>query len=677
MTSDLAPPDPALPDLQADVLRSAYAAGTCTVRSVVAEALERIAARGDDGVWISRTPPAAALRRADELDVALAAARVAGRVDGLPPLFGLPYAVKDNIDVAGLPTTAGCPAFAYSPDVSAPLVRALDDAGAVCLGKTNLDQFATGLSGVRSPYGTPVSPFDARFVAGGSSSGSGVAVAAGLVSFAIGTDTAGSGRVPAAFSNTVGLKPSRGLVSTVGIVPACRSLDCPSVFALSVPDARRVLSVIAGFDPDDPYSRRFPASVSVDGVVSLAETPAGAGRRPARALGGLAGRRRTEDRRPWRLGVPAEPVTDGDPESGPGGAAVFTAAFAAALGLARAGGAELVEVDLAPFLAAGDLLYGGPWLAERYAGVGAFIDSHPDDVHPVVRAVVAPGAEVSGAEVFRGQARLAELRRATEPVWADVDALVVPTVAGAYTLAQMRADPIGANARLGRYTTFANLLDLAGLAVPTGFAGGLPFGVTLLGPAGSDALLAEIGADLHTRAGLRLGAGAHPLTVPKPADATPAIPKPADATPAVPVASNGAGPPAETFVDLAVVGAHMSGLPLNAQLRRAGATLARRDRTIAGYRFFALPGGPPHRPGLLRVEAGGVAIDAEVWRVPAARLGDLVAQVPAPLTIGTVELAGGPVLGFLCESYATGAADDISATGGWRAYLAGREPASP
>jgi len=527
-------------DLQAAVLRAGYRARRLLVVDVVEAVLAAIADRGNDGVWIHVADRGKLLARAAELD-ALAAATAPG--DELPALFGLPFAVKDNIDVAGMPTTAACPGFGYPATAGAPIVDALLAAGAVCVGKTNLDQFATGLSGVRSPYGIPTSPFDPAMISGGSSSGSAVAVAAGLVTFAIGTDTAGSGRVPAALTNTVGIKPSRGLVSSRGVVPACRSLDCASVAALSVPDGRLVLDVISGFDELDPWSRRFPPPAVAAGQDDARQGVTGQGvtggdAAGGDAAGGDAAAALSAGGAPGNRGLGAPPVRPsraatrpGVPATRPGvpaarlgvPAAALVAAdcdeavrsvFTRALDLLGGLGAQVVEVDLAPFLAAGTMLYEGPWLAERYAAIGDFLEEHPQEVHPVVAELLAPGARVSGAEVFTGIDRLQALRRQTEGTWRSVDALVVPTVPRTYSVADMLADPIRRNARLGRYTTFGNLLDLAAVAVPVGFAGGLPYGVTVLGPAGSDARLAALGAALHASCGVAPGLGAFPLAAP-------------------------------------------------------------------------------------------------------------------------------------------------------------------
>jgi allophanate hydrolase len=658
-------------DLQATVLRSAYLDGDLRVTDVIAAVYDRIEARGDDGVWISLVPREAALARAATLDAALDTRRHASRgpasTTELPALFGLPFAVKDNIDVAGLPTTAGCPGFATEPVDDAPGVAALLAAGAVCVGKTNLDQFATGLTGARSPYGTPVSPFDPTMIAGGSSSGSGVAVAVGLVSFAIGTDTAGSGRVPAALCNVVGVKPSRGLVSTRGLVPACRSLDCLSVFALSVPDARLVLSVMNGYDPADPYSRRLPL-VRPEGAMPHP-------RPPAPLL-------RTARTSRVRIGVArAEDLTFFGDEGA-------RAVYERGIGLLQTGDDGPVPVDLTPFLAAGELLYGGPWLAERFASVGEFVLAHPDQTHPVVRSVLEPGGAITGADTFRGLSRLRSLHRTAGEVWRDIDVLVLPTVPTTYPLAAVLAEPVGLNARLGRYTTFANLLDLAAVAVPVGFAGTLPHGLTLLAPAGRDDLLADLAADLHRRAGLPVGATGRPLAPPAPpTPQAPSIPQAPSAllTPPVPP-----GPPAPVtpsagtpvrgrtpagFLDLAVVGAHLAGQPRNGELTRLGAVLLRRDRTLPRYRLYALPGPGSGRPGLLRVTTGGGAVEAEVWRLPVEAAGTFLLGVPVPLAIGTVDLAGGPTLGFLCESAAVvDGAVDITTYGGWRSWLAAARP---
>ncbi len=421
-------------------LGAALRRGELTVHDVVDEVLGRIADRGEDAVWISLVERAALHERADALE--------AVRRDGeLPPLFGVPFAVKDNIDVAGLPTTAACPAFAYTPTVDAGSVRRLLDAGAVVIGKTNLDQFATGLVGVRSPYGAPESVFGGDLVPGGSSSGSAVAVAAGLVAFSLGTDTAGSGRVPAAMNGIVGLKPTRGLVGASGVVPACRSLDCVSVFTRDLDDAADVLAVLAGPDPADPWSRESTSSTRrVDGSST-------------------------------RLLLPVTGRLDfaGD------------TAMEQAFGAVTARVAAVGTVEMGPFLEASDLLYGGPWVAERLADLQEFLDTHPDDVLPVTRAVIERGRDVTGVDAFRGVHRLQELRAWCDRLWDRGDALLLPTVPTTFTRAQIAEQPVARNLVLGRWTQFANLLDLAAVAVPTGTtADGRPAGVTLIGPAFSE-----------------------------------------------------------------------------------------------------------------------------------------------------------------------------------------------
>ena len=538
---------------------------------------------GDNPVWIHRVPRSTALAHAQD---------VARRQRyGAPlALAGLPFAVKDNIDVAGLPTTAGCPAYAYTPRRGAFAVQRLLDAGAVCVGKTNMDQFATGLAGVRSPHGACRNAFDPAYISGGSSSGSALAVALGLAEFALGTDTAGSGRVPAAFNNIVGLKPTRGLVSTAGVVPACRSLDCISVFAKTANLASRVLEAMQGYDAEDPYSRTGP---------------------PVAFGGGKL-----------RMAVPSPLEFYGDAE--------YARLFA--LALERLGG-ERVAVDFAPFLAAQRLLYEGPWVSERTAQLEQFMEEHGADMHPVTREVIAGGRRYTAIDTFRAQYRLAALRRETEPMWGTADVMVVPGAPTIYRRAEVEADPIALNARLGYYTNFVNLLDLAAITVPAGFrADGLPFGITLIGPAFSDRALAALAARF-------LG--------------EPAMPVPG------------------ALLRLAVVGAHLSGMPLNRQLTERGARLVRAARTGADYRLFDLADG---RPGLLRAQPGhaqGAGIEIEVWEMGAAAFGSFVAQIPPPLGIGTVVLEDGEqVKGFLCEHHAVAGKKDITSSGGWRNYPA-------
>ncbi|WP_307834638.1 allophanate hydrolase [Paractinoplanes lichenicola] len=518
-----------------------------------------------EGVWISRFGPDELRERAAAVDTGL-------------PLAGVPFAVKDNIDVAGLPTTAGCPDFAYMPDRNAPVVQRLVDAGAIVVGKTNLDQFATGLTGARSPYGAPESVFGGGLISGGSSSGSAVAVADGTVAFSLGTDTAGSGRVPAALNGIVGVKPTRGLLSTLGVVPACRSLDCVSVFARDLTTAGRVLRVARGFVREDPWSR--------EGDRPLIAQP--------------------------RMGVPEALDFFGD--SGQEKA------------FARFGGAA--TVDIGPLLEAGDLLYRGPWVAERLADLGEFLAAHPESVLPVTRAVLETGHGFTAADAFRAQHRLQQLRNAADRMWERIDVLVLPTIGTTYTHDEIAADPIGRNLNLGRYTQFANLLDMAAVTVPNGFtADGRPASITLFGPAFSDETLALAAAGIKT----------------------------------------------DDTMTLAVVGLHLDGEPRNHELSERGATLAGTARTAPRYRLHLLPSGAP---GLVRGD-DGAAIEVELWHLPAAQVGGFLAGIPAPLSLGRIALEDGTeVTGFLCEAYAAAGTPDITASGGWRNYRSSGGPNS-
>jgi allophanate hydrolase len=597
-------------------LRRRYAEGATSPSRVIEEVLARIAEPQNENAWISVAPRA-------ELSAAARAVEQR-RADGEDlPLYGLPFAVKDNIDVAGLPTTAACPAFAYTPAVHAPVVERLIAAGAIPVGKTNLDQFATGLVGVRSPYGVPRNPFDARFIPGGSSSGSAVAVANGTVSFALGTDTAGSGRVPAAFNNLVGLKPSRGLLSARGVVPACRSRDCVSVFGLTVGDVARVADVARGFDAGDPYSR-----VEADAI----------------RFGGAAPGR-------FRFGVPAAAqLTFGFASAAE--AEAQRALFAAAAERLHALGGEPVEIDFTAFDETAALLYGSAFVAERLEAAGALHARAPEALLPVLKAILDGAAAYQAPAVFEARARLTALRRQARQGLEAVDVLFVPTAAAIYTVDAVQADPIRLNSSLGRYVNFVNLLDLAAIAVPIGFRpDGLPFGASLVGPWGRDAMLAALGDRLHRATSMRLGATAAPL------EGTDLVTPSADAP---------AGWPR-----VAVAGAHLSGQPLNHQLTSAGGVLVRACRTARAYRLFALPNTTPPKPGVVRVDGEhGAALEVEVWALPPAAFGEFVARIPGPLCIGKVELEdGSQVSGFLCETHALDGARDITSFGGWRAYL--------
>jgi allophanate hydrolase len=597
-------------------LHDTYRRGTWRPSEIVEAWLARPANDRGHPVWISTAPAAALRERAYALDQML----VADPVRSLAlPLFGALAAIKDNIDVAGLPTTAACPAFAYEPAHSAPVVVALEAAGAIVVGKTNLDQFATGLVGTRSPYGAVPNAFDPRRISGGSSSGSAVAVAQGLVHFALGTDTAGSGRVPAGLNNIVGWKPSRGLLSTRGVVPACRSLDCVSIFALTVPDAARVFAATSRGDPLDPQRRAMPLD-------------------------------RPDLRDTFVFALP-----QCEHREFYGDAAAATAFAAAAQRLVALGGTAR-EIDFAPWRAVAALLYEGPRVAERHAAIREFFDAHPDALDPTVRSIIGGAHRFSATDVFVAEAHLAETRIALARLWETVDVLIVPTAPTTYTIAEVQAEPVELNRRMGTYTNFVNLLDLAALAIPASLRDdGIPFGITLIGPAGSDLMLAELGQRFHADAGLPLGATG--ISQPPPERLVPRA----------------------DVAQLAVVGAHLTGLPLNRELTERGARLVRRTRTAASYRLFALPGTTPPKPGMVRTAGeGGQAIEVEVWELPIARFGSFVAAIPGPLSIGTIELNdGGVVQGFLCESAATAGAEDISHYGGWRNYLRARTAAAP
>jgi len=561
----------------------------------------------DDRVWISLVPPDEARVRANELEA---------KSPDLP-LYGVPFAVKDNIDVAGMSTTAGCPEFAYPAPQTAPVVQRLLDAGALLIGKTNLDQFATGLVGVRSPYGVPRNPFDEQYIPGGSSSGSAVAVATGLASFALGTDTAGSGRVPAAFCNLVGFKPTRGMLSNRGTVPACRSLDCVSVLALTCADAAAVAQIAAAFDPEDPFSRPSP--------------------QPEWAL---------EPASSFRFGIPQEEQMQffGNAET--------PKLFDCARRDLEALGGTAFSINYEPFSEVSALLYNGPWVAERWAALGDFVTAHPEALHPVTRRILEGSKEYSAADAFQAIYKLASLRRLVESTWKEIDLLLLPTAGTTYTVAEIEADPIALNCQLGFYTNFVNLLDYCAVAVPHGFTrAGLPFGVSLIAPAWRDGLVLSVAERLHRATGLRLGATSACVSV------------------------KGRDP---NLVPLAVVGAHLSGQPLNRELRSLGARFVRACRTANEYHLYALEGTLPRKPGLARVPSGGKAIEVEVWELTLEAFGRFTQSVLPPLAIGNVVLENGEtVKGFVCEPIAVMGAQDITQFGGWRAFLANAgKPAS-
>jgi len=546
-------------------------------------------------VWISMVSRERALERALAID----------NNNGLP-LAGMTFAVKDNIDVADMPTTAGCPAYAYTPAASATVVRRLEDAGAILIGKTNMDQFATGLVGTRSPFGACSCVFDERYISGGSSSGSAVAVAKGLVTFSLGTDTAGSGRVPAAFNNLIGLKPTRGLLSTAGVVPACRTLDCVSILAAGCEVAHRVWRAARGFDPGDPFSREP---------------------------------RTGDDAAPWwnvpfRFGVPRSEQLEffGDEEA--------KALYAEAVRKIEQLAGERFEIDFSAFRKAADLLYEGPWVAERLAAIRSFLRDHAEEMNPVVRGIISGGERRTAVDAFEAEYRLRDLRRDAARQWANMDALVLPTTGTIYTHEQVAADPGKLNTNLGYYTNFVNLMDLAAVAAPAGFrSNGLPFGISFIGPAFSDEALLVLA---HRYLGAK----------------TPLLDK------------------APGCVELAAVGAHLTGQPLNSQLTKRGARLKKTCRTAPGYRLYALAGTKPPKPGLVRDDQfRGPGMEVEVWTMPQDQFGSFVAEVPEPLGIGNVTLdSGESVKCFICEPYALVDAVEITRFGGWRNYLASSNP---
>lgn len=588
--------------LQITPLLTACRNGALTPTDIVREVLARIDAYHavDPAVWITRVSPERLLARAAELESLSA--------DDLP-LYGVPFAVKDNIDVAGLPTTAACPAFAYEAKESAEVVSRLEAAGAIVVGKTNLDQFATGLVGMRSPYGQPHSVFSAEHVSGGSSSGSAVAVAAGLVSFALGTDTAGSGRVPAAFNNIVGLKPSRGALSNYGLVPACASIDCISVFAASTADAWCVEQCAAAPDARSPYSR----------ALAPRALPAG----------------------PFRFGVLREQdrFFDGNTYN----AALYEQAISQ---LKKMGGIE-VEIDFTPLKETAELLYSGPFVVERLAAVKEFYKNNRQYMDPVVGKIIDGAAHYSATDVFDGIYRQHQLKQTADRMWKQFDVMVVPTAPRIVTKKEVIDQPVVANSMLGTYTNFVNLLDMAACAVPAGFApDGMPFGVTFIAPALTDCDLASLAGRFHKEAQHTTGlSGTHLMT-----------------------ADDNAAQPAPGNILVAVVGAHLKGFPLHWQLEQEQAVLKATTRTAADYRLFALPNATPPKPGLVRERGfSGPGLEVEIYELSAGGFGRFVAGLPQPMAIGKISLAdGSEVCGFLCSEAIARSGKEITASGGWR-----------
>jgi allophanate hydrolase len=559
-----------------------------------------------DNAWISRVSHA-------QLDAQLA--QLAARLEavggdiGKLPLYGVPFAIKDNIDAEGWLTTAACPEFAYTAGADATVVARLRAAGAILMGKTNLDQFATGLVGTRSPYGAVPNSFNPEYVSGGSSSGSASVVARGLVAFSLGTDTAGSGRVPAGFNNIVGLKPTKGRLSNTGLVPACRTVDCISVFALTVEDAECVAGIAEGYDATDAYSRANPNTAPVGFGASI------------------------------KLAVPATLEFFGDAHN--------QAVYEQALKILSDMGAEITRVDFTPFQALAEQLYYGSWVAERTVALESMLASSPDAINPVVRGIVENGLAYSACDAYKAEYLRATLSRQINDALAGFDALVVPTSATIRTLAEMAAEPVLYNSQFGFYTNFTNLADLSALALPAGVrADGLPAGITLIAPAWHDAALAHFGKQWQAHLKLPMGATGRPVPAPV------------------------AAPQPRGCVRVAVVGAHLTGMPLNVQLTGRDAVFVEQTLTEGHYRLYALPGTVPPKPGLAKAE-GGQSIIVELWDIPLARFGEFVAEIPAPLGIGNLTLADGrSVKGFICEPWALADAQDITAFGGWRAYIA-------
>lgn len=587
-------------------LRTAYENGVHPV-DVIDEIFARLEAVDDPAIFIHLC----------DREALRAEARALGAFDPDKALWGIPFAAKDNIDVAGLPTTAACPAYAYTPSTDAYVIAKLRASGALMIGKTNLDQFATGLVGVRSPYGAPRNSVDPLVVPGGSSGGSGVIVGHGIVSFSLGTDTAGSGRVPAALNNIVGLKPSLGALSASGVVPACRTLDTISIFALTVDDAYAAFDVAADYDEADAYARPIATN-------ALHAVPTG-----------------------LRVGVPDAKSIEffGDE--------IQEQAFRRDVAVLAASGADIVEVDFTPFYDVAHMLYEGAWVAERYTVIEDLLKEDPDAVHPVTRQIICHAESLSAADAFRGMYRLQDLKRVAEAALAELDLLCVPTIPTFYSVADLEVDPVTPNSNFGTYTNFVNLLDMCGIAVPTAPRGdGRPGSVTLLARFGEDALTASVARYFELDCPRNLGATDHKATGISPL-------------------SNQAK---SDRMELAVCGAHMADLPLNWQLTDRDGAFVRAAKTSANYKFYALAGGPPERPGLVRTEgSGSQPIALEIWSLPMDHVGSFLAGIPSPLGLGSVELDDGSfVKGFICEASGTAGARDISEFGDWRTYLSSK-----
>ncbi|MGB1799933.1 MAG: allophanate hydrolase [Gammaproteobacteria bacterium] len=591
--------------LSIEELQQRYKDGSLTPKTLLSDIKTSIEKYQDHNIWIhilSDEELAPYLSRLEDKEI-----------DELP-LYGIPFAIKDNIDLAGIPTTAACPEYSYVPEESAFVVQCLIDAGAIPIGKTNLDQFATGLVGTRSPYGAVKNAFNPDYISGGSSSGSSVSVALGQVSFSLGTDTAGSGRVPAAFNNLIGLKPTKGRFSTSGVVPACRSLDCVSVFALNLDDAETVFDVLDKYDANDSYARK-QTSVSTNAIV---------------------------ENKKIKIGVPESQQLNffNDAE--------YETLFNEFIQSISSDKYEVVQIDFSPFIEAANLLYQGPWVAERYAAIEEFIENNADALFPVTKEIIAPAKNVNSVDAFKSFYQLQEYKRQADNVLEQLDLILTPTTGRHYRIDEVNDDPIQTNSNLGYYTNFMNLLDFSALAIPAGFKqDSLPFGVTLFTDAFKDEFLLKQAKALMLYKQHKMGATEFSW-----------------------VAKENDKNKEQTTIDIAVCGAHLSGMPLNHQLTERGGALIKVCKTADTYRLYALAGGPPYRPGLIKVNGNGVAIDVEVWRMPLENFGSFMLGIPHPLGIGKAELDdGSEVNSFICEAFAIDDAEDITSFGNWRNYI--------
>ncbi|BCN93072.1 allophanate hydrolase [Thiomicrorhabdus immobilis] len=598
-------------NLTLSALHDQYASGELTPRNLVQQLIQNAHGYADYNLFIHLLTPTELEPYLSQLDQS--------EPNSLP-LWGIPFVIKDNIDLANIPTTAACKEFSYVPSESATVVQQLIDAGAIPIAKANMDQFATGLVGTRSPYGVCHNAFDFEMISGGSSSGSAVSLALNLCSFSLGTDTAGSGRVPAAFNNLVGLKPSKGLLSTHGVVPAVRSQDVVSVFALNAQDAYSVFDVAAKFDEKDAFSR------SENRLTSPAW--------PSQPVIGIPDRESL--------------FFDGDSEA--------QKAFEHSVSTLKNLGYEIKSVPFQAWLDTAKLLYGGAWVAERYLAIQDFFETHENQMDPAVAKIIGGAKSLSAVDAYQGAYALQQAQRATQIIWENhgIDCFMTPTTPTIYSIEALQNDPIGLNSKLGTYTNFMNLLDYAAIAMPTGFrADTLPTGVTFFAPAGSDRQLMQLTDSLHKQ--FVENSGARFIDVPE---------------------SNPAHFTNQQSIALAVVGAHLVGFPLNSQLLERGAKLLKTTKTAPKYQFFELPGGPILKPGLVKQanENEGQSIEVEVWAMPKEHLGSFLALIPSPLGLGKVELEdGSQVVGFICEPYGIEGATDISATGGWRNWMKQRK----